>query len=404
MTKAIDATERGRKRLTQALVQLVLRHAFDAAIIMRLRRSEDVSMPFPMATDGLRLLVNPARLAELSTNEITVVLKHEARHVAGLHPLRQEWRTDMVLTEDGVAVTLWNIACDRVVNHQLEGMEALKLPAGCVPGVADTTPEAEYLKLQKMASKLPKLALGAAMLGDLRPPTHDNGAPLTQTERQALAQQTKQWIEAAAVAAKQAGQLSADLERLVKLALRSVVPWREVLARFVSDKRLADYSWQRPNRRFVSYGVYLPKLEARDVPRVAFFGDASGSISPKMMEEVAAEAFAVLELMSDGEPVEMPFGWFDTQVYMQYISSPADISPRGGGGTDYAPVMAWLREHHDAQDFKGAVVVTDGHCESWGEQPPCEVLWVLTNEHNESFAPPFGEVALVLEERNDKHS
>lgn len=397
--QAADALEKGRDRLTKALVQLVLRHAFDAAIIMRLRRQEDTSMPFPMATDGVRLLVNPLELADHSIAEIVVIFKHEARHVAGLHSLRMEWRTQMAATADGTPVSLWNIACDAVVNDQLRSMEGLRLPAGCVPGVPDSTPEAEYAKLLKQSKQWPKLAVGAQGLGDLQAPKHPDGRPYNAQEKQELGEKTKQWVEAAAHAAKTAGQMDAGLERLVKNTLRSVVPWREVLSRFVAEKRAIDYSWQRPNKRHVGLGLYLPKMEAQDVPRVCIACDMSGSISEHMAREAVSEVLAVLELMAEGSGVSLPVLWFDHAVYPQDVEGVEDLRPQGGGGTSYAPVMAWVRKHADAHDVKGLIVVTDGHCGDFGKQPPCEVLWVMTNEHNESFAPPWGEVALVLGEQ-----
>ncbi len=392
-----DATERGRFKLTRALIELTCRHTFHASIIMRLQRTEDVACLFPMGTDGVRLWTNPQQLADMTIDEIEGVLAHEAMHVAGRHPLRMEWRTDMVMDDQGRVVTLWNIACDHVVNQQV-GEAGLSLPVGCVPPLKNETPEHLYPKLQEQASKLPKLAYGAGACGDMQSPKHEDGTPYSHAEKQELAQQTKQWVEAAATAAKRAGQLDTGLERFVKRELRSVVPWREVLTRFVSEKRLSDYSWQRPNKRYTSFGIYLPKLEARDVPRVAIFGDASGSMSPPLLQQVGAEVFAVLELRAGGESVELPIGWFDSALYMQFVSDPREIKIQGGGGTDYAPCMTWLTKHAEEYGVRGAVVVTDGECSSFGAAPPCDVLWVLTNERNEAFAPPFGELALVLSE------
>lgn len=372
----------GRHKISRALVELACSHVFHASIIMRLRRVEDTSMPFLMGTDGTRLLVNPEYCSTVGIAELTGVLAHEAIHVAGRHPFRRGGREAM----------LWNIACDAVVNDSVQSSN-LKLPEGCVPAVKDETPEHLY---QKPPKSLKNFA--GKLFDSLFEPRNPDGSKMSKAQQAAAEQECKQWVEAAASAAKRAGQLDAGLERFVKRELRSVVHWKEVLARFVTEKRVSDYTWQRPNKRYTAFDVYLPKLEAQDIPSVAIACDTSGSISPKMIEEVVAEVVGILEMMSEGTPVEIPVLWFDHSVYPQIVSDADELKVQGGGGTAYAPVMAWMSEH--GGDYKGLVVVTDGYCADFGAAPACDVLWVLTNEHAEDFRPPYGEVALVLDETN----
>lgn len=379
--KKLDA-ELGRYKVNRALVGLACSRVFHAGIVMRLRRCEEASMPFAMGTDGIRLLVNPEVCSQFTVAELTAILAHEAMHVAGRHPLRRGGRDPLA----------FNIACDAVVNDLCE-KSGLKLPAGCVPAIPDETPEHLY---QEPPPSLKEFV--GDLFDQLFEPKHDDGSPLTLAERKELEQETKQWVEAAANAARRAGQMDAGLERFVKRELRSVVHWKEVLARFVSEKRASDYSWDRPNKRYTSFDIYLPQLKALDIPSVAVAPDMSGSISPTMAEKVVAEVLAVLELMSEGATVEVPVLWFDHDVYPQVVTDVDELKPRGGGGTDYAPVMRWVRKHQHDTDVKGLVVVTDGYCESFGKAPACDVLWVLTHDHAEDFKPPFGEVALVLEE------
>lgn len=378
--------ERGRYKISRALVELTCSHVFHASIIMRLQRVEDVRMPFLMGTDGISLIVNPELCATQSVAELTGVLAHEAMHVAGRHPLRRGARDPEA----------FNIAADAVVNHQV-GESKLTLPKGGVPPIADETPEHLCQQPPKSLQDFKKqLDQSLAKLFDsIFEPKGAGGAPLTQAERQALEQEMKQWVEAAANAAKRAGQLNAGLERFVKRELRSIVPWKEVLARFVAEKARSDFDFSRPNKRYTGMGLYLPTLRNIDVPSVAVAPDMSGSISPKMAEEVVSEVMAVMELMSEGAGIEVPVLWFDHACYPQVVSDVSELKPTGGGGTDYAPVMKEMKKL--VGEVKGLVVVTDGFCASFGEQPPCDVLWVLTKDHDGAFAPPFGEIALVLE-------
>ena len=373
----------GRRKFMRALVNLTCRKVFHASIVMRLERHEWRG-PFVMGTDGRQLLVNYELCADFSIDEITGILAHEAIHVAGRHPLRRQFRKPMQ----------WNVACDAVVNDLVE-KSGLKIPSGCVPAVVDSTPEALYEKPPKSLQQAMKSAKQFDQMFDPKGP---GGRAMTKAERDQIDQETKQWVEAAASAAKRAGQLDAGLDRFVRKELKSVVHWREVLARFVAEKRQSDFTYTRPNKRYTGFNIFLPTLEAKDVPRVAIACDTSGSISPKMIEEVVAEVIAVLEMMSDGDMVDVPVLWFDHSVYPQIVCDASELKVRGGGGTAYSPVMKWVTKHQPEHDFAGLVVVTDGYCNDFGEAPPCEVLWVLTAENaGESFKPPFGEVALVLE-------
>lgn len=381
-TKAVakpDAAA-GRHKISRALVELACSHVFHASIIMRLRRVEDSTMPFSMGTDGIRLLVNPEVCSGYSVAELQGILAHEAIHVAGRHPFRRAGREPLP----------WNIACDAVVNESVTG-SGLKLPDGCVPAVKDEIPEHLYQKPPKALKDF-----AGKLFDEMFSPRNADGSKMSKAQMAEAEQECKQWVEAAASAAKRAGQMDAGLDRFVKRELRSVVHWKEVLARFVTEKRVSDYSWQRPNKRYTSFDVYLPKLEAQEIPSVVIACDTSGSISPKMIEEVVAEVVAILEMMSEGQPIEIPVLWFDHSVHPQIVSDASELKVRGGGGTAYSPVMAWMAEK--GTDYKGLVVVTDGYCDDFGTAPGCDVLWVLTNEHAEGFAPPFGEVALVLGE------
>ena len=61
--------------------------------------------------------------------------------------------------------------------------------------------------------------------------------------------------------AKKHGKLPAELERYIQELLNPVLPWKEILARFVDQVSRNDYSWTRPNARYMAQGFYLPALQ-----------------------------------------------------------------------------------------------------------------------------------------------
>ena len=67
-------------------------------------------------------------------------------------------------------------------------------------------------------------------------------------------------IHQAAEAAKAQGKLSGNLESIISDITDPKVDWKAVLARFLRANNKSDFTWVRPNRRFISRGMYLPSL------------------------------------------------------------------------------------------------------------------------------------------------
>jgi predicted metal-dependent peptidase len=50
---------------------------------------------------------------------------------------------------------------------------------------------------------------------------------------------------------------------------------------------------------------------------------------------------------------------------------------KGGGGTDFNPVMKWLRDNA-RKNIGGCIYLTDGFASRPTIDPRCKVLWVIT--------------------------
>ena len=111
MQKAIDT------RITAARTRLLLDFPWFGSLAMRLQieQSTDVKT---FATDGTRLIYNPATAATYTDQELTGVMAHEVMHCALLHPYRRASRD----------AKLWNVATDYAINSELI-RSGLKLPA-----------------------------------------------------------------------------------------------------------------------------------------------------------------------------------------------------------------------------------------------------------------------------------
>ena len=115
-------------------------------------------------------------------------------------------------------------------------------------------------------------------------------------------------------------------------------------------------------------------------------------MSEPEMDQFAAELSGILEA-------------FDTTIHVVYCDSrvngsdsfgrqdlPLDISPKGGGGTDYRPVFSWI--HEEGLDPACLVYLTDMECMHYPEEEPhYPVLWAQVG--NVKKQPPFGDVVAV---------
>jgi len=93
------------QKLSRARVQLLLSQPFFGTLCLRLKLVPVPSFP-TMATDGQRIVYNPAFVEKLTPSELEGVLAHEVMHLALSHHCRRGERD----------AQLWNQATDYAVN------------------------------------------------------------------------------------------------------------------------------------------------------------------------------------------------------------------------------------------------------------------------------------------------
>jgi predicted metal-dependent peptidase len=383
------AAEQAAKALTAARVRLVLgrdtRSAFFASLVLRLRPEPcwDVDT---MATDGKKLRYYPPFVTALSPDELVGVLAHEVMHCALAHPARRGGRDP----------ERWNVACDLAVNPLLVRAGIVLPPTRLMPGEGmysglepGKAAEEYYALLPDPVSNLVDSAGGAAPAADpggcggVIDPAAGDPAKARRVEadwRVALAQAER--------AAAGRGPLPAGLGRAVEAVLHPPADWRAVLREFVSAAARNDYAWVRPNRRFISQGLYLPGLHSEELGNVVLAVDTSGSIDEKLLGVFAAEADAVLAAYDCSVTVL----YHDTEVQKvqtwQSRDGPLTLDPVGGGGTSHACVFEWI----DRAGVTPACVVclTDMETEFPLQHPAVPVLWAVPGKAPTD--PPFGRV------------
>lgn len=369
--------------LKKAKVQLVLSQPFFASLMLRLEQHEDKTCQTAY-TDGHRIGYNPEFFDKIGTEGIKTVLAHEVMHVAMLHHTRRAGRDPQK----------WNQAADYAINGILQDA-GFEIPAGGLINSAYTGKSAE--EIYNLLPSSPEGGKGKNGQGGGQLNGNDPGgmgevrdAPAgTEAQKKEIEAKVKQAVAQAAMAAKKAGNLPADLDRLVSEILEPQIPWREVLARFLSEISRNDYTWKKPNRRYMSAGLYLPALENEEPGKVALLVDTSGSISNTELNTFASEMQAILDTFQ----TKCEVIYVDTKVAGTQVIEPGEevkLHPKGGGGTDFRPGFEHIEQQEEQP--KAAVYFTDGCCNSFPQNTEFPVLWA---QYGSEFKPPFGEVLKI---------
>lgn len=381
--------------MTKARTALILTQPFFGSLALRLQMTEDSSID-TLAVDGKTLFYNPTYVQTLTFDELKGVVAHEVMHVALKHHTRRGGRDPEA----------WNDAGDYVING-IVMRSGFKLPKGCL-----LNPAFDNMSTDEVYNKLPKKPQGGNgqqpqgggngnggqdkggqqphRPGAVKDATDKHGKPLSPAEQ---AQEEAEWQSNVAQArqiAKAQGKLPAELDRLVNELLANKADWRELLRRFMQATARDDYSWTRPNRRYITQGIYLPSVRSERIGPMVVVVDTSGSIGAEELAQFAGEIGAI---GSDVKPESINVVYCDAAVAGMDVFMPGDdiaLNPRGGGGTDFRPAFEWVEQ----QGIEPACLIylTD-MCGTFPEsEPHYPVMWASTTDLDNA---PFGEVIRI---------
>ncbi|VAW96111.1 hypothetical protein MNBD_GAMMA23-554 [hydrothermal vent metagenome] len=216
----------------------------------------------------------------------------------------------------------------------------------------------------------------------------DRGAaqpkPLNHDERENLNVQWKQRMAGAAQSAMQAGKLGDDMARMIDFLLQPELPWRNLLAQYMTSIARDDYSYARPNSRRGDPAIF-PSLRSAQINIVVAL-DTSGSIANSEIREFVSEIDAIKSLMraqitlhtcDSSLNVDGPWryeAWDEFKV-------PEKIT--GGGGTSFKPVFEWAEQQDMLPDL--LVYFTDAEGDFPDYEPNFPVIWLVKGKTKVPF-------------------
>ena len=316
--------------------------------------------------EGIRVAAVSPQLKEIYVNEdedLTqeewkFVLAHEFLHAALRHDVRCEDREP----------TLWNVACDYVINLWLREMDVGDMPEWVLydERFRGMTAEAVYNIVCADPRYCKSVALDDLLYGD--PVWWDKleGANVDEFYRKAL-QQGLEFHQG-----HKRGYLPADLVDEIYAVSRPPIRWDVQLAKWF-DEQFAPLEKRRTYARMSRRQSATP-----DIPRPAWylqeeatepriFGvllDTSGSMDRSLLA-AALGSIASYSESRDVRHVRVVF--CDAAAYDQGVMSPEEIAGkvqvRGRGGTMLQPGIDLLDRDEKFPKDAPLLIITDGECD-----------------------------------------
>lgn len=360
-------------KLDRAKVALALDHPFFASILMKRKLTARDDIPTAAVDQRGQIYYNPKFVESLTVPQCVFLLAHEVGHVIGQHAARLGSRN----------AKKWNIAGDAWINDMLRAADVGEFIDGGVdmPGSKDRTVDEIYNELPDPTDGSGN-GNGPGGIGD---DLLDEGQPMTDDERQRLDAELRVEIAQAAQAAKMQGKLPTALAEIVAELISVRTPWYDILMRYVSTFTKVDYSWSRPNRRYLSSGHYLPSVGSTPtMGELVVQVDVSGSISRQELAHYNGHLQAIVQAVN---PERVHVLYVDTKVQRHDVFEHGDefsLEFFSGGGTHMPSGLDYIVEH--GIEPAVCVVLTDMGTD-FGTEPDFPVIWCASTD----IVAPYGE-------------
>jgi len=339
---------------SSSVIKLLRRESFYAHVISSLTRvfhPQIETLAVSFKDERLFLSINPDFfVVKLSENERIGVLKHEVLHILFKHLFRGN-RKDSFLE---------NVAADLVVNQYVDPWP---LPEGAL--LLTTFPELNLLAGQTMEyyyNELLKLSnpnaqeLYPKSLEALNACRKNTGARgIHDFWSSASSDRTiNRVIKDAKGKSLDFGNLPLDVQRAIDLTTStSKISWKQVLRLFNAScgRTVLRSTRRKESKRFEGN----PGSKIKKLKRIVVAIDTSGSIDTETLSLFWNEIQQIYRTGTSITVVEC-----DAKIQSTYELRKSRILPslKGGGGTNFNPVIKWVNQQ---SGYTGLIYFTDGY-------------------------------------------
>lgn len=394
-------TEELTTALDAAKIQLISRpdSVFLTTILFSLRFNWS-ERTLTSQTNGVYLLVNPEYFMQLTVGERLAFLARAAYRVALQHPIRgkgKDYRT-------------WKSATEYVITALLHD-QGFEVPShwNYHEDFENLTSEEAYDLVIKKAQELAEESLNedddwfdedtgevydfSFVYGtvdeaddDFDIPEEDDGVEWDEIESETI-----DTIQRASILAEQAsgwGNIPGEVKIFLDNLLSPKLPWFKILAKHMNDLAAADYSYQKPNRRYMP-DYFMPTQHSESLTEITVAIDVSGSVGPGQIDQFISEVHAIHTKLKPKRTKVLGFNTeITTETTIEEAADVLNIELKGDGGTNIEPVLEYARNNKP----KALVIFSDGWFDLENEWIPLDVpvYWII--EGDKEFAPKRGKV------------
>lgn len=396
--KRITPTQEQQEVLSRTLTHILIRpdNAFYASLALGAETYWSNDIP-TAATNGKDLIFNPQWFTALSKEERIGLILHELMHMVYHHTIRMGNRDP----------ELWNVAGDHVINTELTKSGYTLPKGGCcdmrflgmeTEEVYNILWDEEQEQPGKHKNTMPDLITPDE--GDSESQGQGAGegnqeggvagnipTPSKEEIEQHVKEQLVQAVQSAQLKG-QAGSIPGNIVRDLQNLLQPKLPWKQILRKFLFSMNKTDYSWTKPNRRYIHQGIILPSLHGESLGQIDFAIDTSGSVSVSDFNRFISEiAYVFKQFKPDGVGVYQFDHILQATDKVATLSDFMKLKFKGGGGTNIEPVLEYFKTQSKG---KALIVLTDGYFYHSPEMNPNKpVIWLIYD--NPKWIPPFGK-------------
>ena len=391
------------EKISRAKARLLVEHPYFGTLAGRLDFSLNDNIK-SFISDGVRFEFNDDYLESLDLDELGFALANGAMHAALLHESRKKGRLKW----------LWQLATDYAINAMLvqnglsepphiqyearfEGMyaeaiyEILKDEIQNEEYDDNEANDTGYNEEEKRHQEQMKNAEGDHDKDKKRPKMEvENVEQKVDFPELTEEEKFEQLARDAMEKMSKSGDLPEGIERFFTLDVRGKIDWRQELYMAIEEHYKSDYRMMPPSKKLLYMGTYLPSLGS-DMLRIVIAIDSSGSVDEVLLGTFIAE---VESLMLSFSNYQIDLLVCDARVHSHetfYGGDRLEYTLKGGGGTDFRPVFAYIDEQ--LYDTRLLLYFTDTDGRVPDDEPLFETVWVSPVDAE----MPFGRV-LVLEE------
>lgn len=360
--------DKAQEALDKTKVHLMMKQGaiFLSSVSMQLKHeiSNDVGTA---ATNGKYIKYNPKFFLDLSKEQRLGLMAHEIGHVIFMHMSRRGDRKPDV----------WNVAGDYVINNYLIANKFVLPEDGCVDPMFDGwSTDQVYDHLLANPKKMPEDT-----------PSDIEYSDLTEEEKEQLTNTVMKAVQAAQLNDCETS-IPSEIARSIQDLINPKLNWTELLYRFVDSKTKENYSWSKPNRRYLPTW-YLPSMYSDKIENITVAIDTSGSVTDVLMKEMLSEIEYINQTL---KPNTMTIMDCDSKIHnihkITEYDSVLDFKFNGGGNTSFKPVFKYCKDN----PTNLLIYFTDLYANQITEEPGYPVLWICYSTHE---ASPIGETIYV---------